>query len=106
MHSRADRANRERGKDSDGEFRIFASGNPEGGAATTATIASVPTSECVDRAMAAQKCIRAAQTRDPVDVGNQAGNEQHRRRHARDFIQSGAAESDRSQRMGDGFHEN
>jgi len=46
-----------------------------------------------------------SETGDPIHIGRQARNEQNRRGHARYLIQTGASESDRSERMGHWFHE-
>ena len=74
-------------------------------AATITTIAAVPTRECVAVRWPCRNALGAAQPGDPIHVGNQAGDQQHRRRHARDFVQSGASEGDRSECVGYGFHE-
>src|SRR6267143_4775632 len=104
MNSRANCASNQRGKNSDGEFRIFASGKPETrGDCCDERNGSKQRMRC--RAVATEKCACPAETGDPIHIGRQARNEQYRRGHPSYFVQPGASESDRSERMGHWFHE-
>ena len=104
MRSGANCANCERGKNTHRVFRILAAGEP-GNCRNSRDDRRSSSQRMGDRSMAAQESFRSAETRDPVDIGNQAGDKQHRSRGARNFIQAGAAESDGSQRMRYGFHD-
>ena len=104
MNSCAHAANKQRGKNSDSDLRIFPSCEPE------------TDSECCNeysgsnqrmrsRAVAMQECACAAETGNPIRVGRQARDEKHRCRHPRYFVKPGASESDRGERVGHWFHE-